>query len=77
MSSASSFLTANTANMPAFLFSLLKGQCHEMYFFFKERSYKSKQFVKILPGTLFRGLVPAFRKPPATLKVVPKAACDS
>ncbi len=33
MSSASSLLTANTSNMAAFLFSLLKGQCHEMYFF--------------------------------------------
>jgi hypothetical protein len=27
--------------------------------------------------TLFRKLVPAFREPPVTLKVGPKAACDS
>jgi hypothetical protein len=33
--------------------------------------------VKILPVTLFRGPVPAFREPPVTLKVVRKAACDS
>jgi hypothetical protein len=32
--------------------------------------------VKILPVTLFMGLVPAFGKPPMTLKVVPKATCD-
>jgi hypothetical protein len=32
---------------------------------------------KILPVTLFRGLVPTFRKPPVTLKDVPKAARDS
>jgi hypothetical protein len=34
-------------------------------------------FLKILPVTLFRKHVPAFLKPPVTLKVVPKAACDS
>jgi hypothetical protein len=32
--------------------------------------------VKILPVTLFRKLVPAFRHPPLTIKDVPKAACD-
>jgi hypothetical protein len=33
--------------------------------------------VKNLPVTLFRKLVPAFREPPVTLKVVSKAACDT
>jgi hypothetical protein len=32
---------------------------------------------KILPVTLFRRLVLAFRKPPMTIIEVPKAACDS
>jgi hypothetical protein len=32
---------------------------------------------KNLPVNLFRKLVPAYRKPPMTLKVVPKAVCDS
>jgi hypothetical protein len=33
--------------------------------------------MKILPETLFRGLVLAFRKPPVTLKDFPKATCDT
>ncbi len=33
--------------------------------------------VKTLPVILFGSLVPAFRLPPATLKVVPKASYDS
>jgi hypothetical protein len=38
-------------------------------------SYEITRKVKILPVTLFRNLVPAFREPPVTLKVVTKAAC--
>jgi hypothetical protein len=42
------------------------------------RFYKNHLLTgKILPVTLFRGLVSDFRKPPVTLKVFPKAACDS
>ncbi len=32
--------------------------------------------MKIFQVSLFRELVPAFRKPPVTLKVVPPAACN-
>ncbi len=38
-------------------------------------SMKSLAYCEILSGTIFRKLVPAFREPPVTLKVVPKAAC--
>ncbi len=40
-------------------------------------SLKLLTISEIIPVTLFRKLVPDFRLPPVTLKVVPKAACDS
>jgi hypothetical protein len=42
-----------------------------------ESSLKSLTNSEILPGTLFRKILTAFRQPPVSLTVVMKAACDS
>jgi hypothetical protein len=42
-----------------------------------KQSFCLPLIVKILPIALFRKFVPAFRKPPVTKKIVPKAACDT
>jgi hypothetical protein len=38
---------------------------------------KKLAILKILPETPFKDILSAFRRPPMTLKIVPKAACDS
>ncbi len=39
-------------------------------------AYGIQKFLKFLPVTLFRDRITAFWKPPVSLKVVPKPACD-
>jgi hypothetical protein len=64
---------------------VLTGQCHEMNIYkykikFLHASMKSLTNCENPSSNPLQrggGVVPAFRKPPVTLKVVPKAACDS